>query len=84
MPIRRQLSEKENQVFKNCWNPVRDTGIFIKHHLFIYKRSIIDQNFKGVAQKKGCHVLQKFKIEIGVAGANFEPHPPNFVKIHIF
>ena len=24
------------------------------------------------------------KIEMGVGGAIFEPHPPNLVKIHIF
>ena len=37
MPIRRPLSEKENQVFANCLTPFRDIGILIKHHLFISK-----------------------------------------------
>ena len=32
----------------------------------------------------GCHALENFKIEMGVAGTVFEPQSPNFVKIHIF
>ena len=56
-PLRLLLSiwspfvNKENQSFGNCWNPVKDTKNFIKHHLFIYKKCMLEKNFKGVAQK---------------------------------
>ena len=39
---RRPLPEKENLVFENCRNPVRDTGIFIKYNLFIYRTRAIN------------------------------------------
>ena len=45
------FSDKEIQFFKDCWNPIKDTEIFIKHHLFVYKRSMLNQSLKGVAQK---------------------------------
>ena len=38
----------------------------------------------GVAQKLGMPYPSQLKIEMGVGGAIFDPHPPNFVKIHIF
>ena len=45
------FSDKEIQFFKDCWNPIKDTEIFIKHHLFVYKKYMLDQNLEGVAQK---------------------------------
>ena len=45
------FSDKEIQFFKDCWNPIKDTEIFIKHHLFVYKRYMLDQSLEGVAQK---------------------------------
>ena len=49
-----------------------------------YKKSIIDQNLKGKAHLKECNALEKFEIEMGVAGSIFEPHPLNFGKRDIF
>ena len=45
------FSDKEIQFFKDCWNPIKDTEIFIKHHLFVYKRYMLDQSLEGVVQK---------------------------------
>ena len=45
------FSDKEIQFFKDCWNPIKDTEIFIKHHLFVYKRYMLDQNLEGVAHQ---------------------------------
>ena len=39
---------------------------------------------RAFLKKQDCHALEKFKIEMGVAGTVFEPQSPNFVKIHIF
>ena len=45
------FSDKEIQFFKDCWNPIKDTEIFIKHHLFGYKRYMLDKSLEGVVQK---------------------------------
>ena len=36
------------------------------------------------AKNQGCHAPLKLKIEMGVAGTNFELRPPDFGKILIF
>ena len=41
----------KKQLFLNLSFPVQDTEKWIKHHLFVYKRSITDQNFKGLGKK---------------------------------
>ena len=41
--------QKKNQIFETYCFPVKDREKLIKHDLCIYKRSITDQNFKGVA-----------------------------------
>ena len=47
--------------------------------------SIKDQHLTKIWPKNwGCHALQKFKIELGMAGSIFEQQPPDFGKIHIF
>jgi hypothetical protein len=43
--------DKENLIFENCWIPVKDGNFFIKHHLFVYKRYMTDQNLEGLTQK---------------------------------
>ena len=45
------FSENKFRFFKDCWNPFKDTEIFIKHHLFVYKRYMLDQSLEGMAQK---------------------------------
>ena len=45
--------EKKKQFFSNFSFPVEDTEKWIKHHFFVYKKSITDQNFKGIPQKIG-------------------------------
>ena len=45
--------EKKKQFFSNFSFPVEDTEKWIKHHFFVYKKSISDQNFKGISQKIG-------------------------------
>ena len=49
-----------------------------------YRKSIIDKNLKGITHFKRLPCLENFKIEMGVAGSIFEPHPPNFGKSDIF
>ena len=41
------------QFFPNFWLLDRDTENFINYHLFIYKRFMLDQNLKDLAQKLG-------------------------------
>ena len=65
------FSDKEIQFFKDCWNPVKDTEIFIKHHLFVYKRYMFDQILEGVAQKMTLPRSLQAQIEMGVAGSIF-------------
>ena len=77
------LVEKKRTFWKFSF-PVKDTENWIKHHLFVYKRSITDQNFKGVAQKLGLPSPSQVQNWIGVAGSIFELRPPNFGQIHIF
>ena len=48
-----------------------------------YEISIINQNLKGIAHLKDCHALEKFKIEMDMAGSIFEPRPSNFGKSDI-
>ena len=43
--------EKKKWLFSNFSFPVRDTKNWIKYHLNTYKKSIIDQNLEGVAEK---------------------------------
>ena len=43
--------EKKKWLFSNFSFPVRDTKNWIKYHLNAYKKSIIDQNLEGVAEK---------------------------------
>ena len=45
------FSDKEIQFFKDCWNPIKGTEIFIKHHLFVYKGYMLDKSLDGVVQK---------------------------------
>ena len=45
------FSEKEIQFFKDCSNPIKDTEIFIKHYLFVFKRYMLDKSLEGVVQK---------------------------------
>jgi hypothetical protein len=44
---------REKQYFVNCWIPVKDGNFFVKHHLFVYIKYMIDQNLEGLAQKIG-------------------------------
>ena len=74
------ILEKKKQTFSNFSFHVEDTEKFIKHHLFVYKKSTTDQIFKDDTFKKGCHALYKFKIEMGIA----DSHPPYFGNILIF
>ena len=46
------LIEKK-QFFLNLSFPIEDAEKWIKHHFFVYKKSISDQNFKGISQKIG-------------------------------
>ena len=80
--IRGPFVSSNFQFFANFWVPDRDTENFIKYHLFIYKRSMLDQNLKGLAQKLGLPRPSQVQIEMGVAGSIFELRPPNFVKMH--
>ena len=44
---------KQNQLALPHCNTVRDRASIQKHHLFVYKRSMLDENLKGLAQKLG-------------------------------
>ena len=46
------FSENKFWFFKDSWNPIKDTEFFIKHHLFVYKRYILDQNLEGLTKEK--------------------------------
>ena len=41
----------KKKLFSKFSFPVKDTKKLIKHHFFVYQRSIFDQSLKGVAQK---------------------------------
>ena len=59
------------QFFPNFWVSDRDTENFIKYHLFIYKRSMFDQNLKGLAQKLGLPRASQVQNWNGHGGFNF-------------
>ena len=59
------------QFFLNFWLLDRDTENFIKYHLFIYKRSMFDQNLKGLAQKLGLPRPWQVQNWNGRGGLNF-------------
>jgi hypothetical protein len=73
--------EKKKKFFSNFSSHVEDTEKYITDQLFVSKNSMSDQNFKGIAQKKDCHVLENLKIEMSLAGSFFES--PNFLRSHI-
>ena len=47
------ILKKKKKLFSNFSFLVEDTEKWIKHHFFVYKKSISDQNFKGISQKIG-------------------------------
>ena len=47
------ILKKKKKLLSNFSFHVEDTEKWLKHHFFVYKKSISDQNFKGIAQKIG-------------------------------
>ena len=45
------FSENKFWFFKDSWNPIKNTEFFIKHHLFVFKRYMLDKSLEGVVQK---------------------------------
>ena len=54
---------KKKQFFLNFSFPIEDAEKWIKYHFFVYKKSITDQNFKGVSQKIGLPPLRSSKLK---------------------
>ena len=59
-------------------------------HFYNYKRNEFSSNLEGVAQKMGqlgpleawISRQKHLKLQMGMAGPFFKPHPPNFERIH--
>ena len=51
-------------------------------YLFVYERSMLDQNFMSMAQKLRLHAFHKLKIEKDMAGSIFELWLSYLVKIY--
>ena len=76
---------KKKQFFLNFSFPIEDAEKWIKHHFFVYKKSISDQNFKDMSQKIGLPRPWEVQNWNGCgADSIFESHPPNFGKSDIF
>ena len=61
----------KKKLFSKFSFPVRDTKKWIKHHLFVYKRSKNDQNFKDLAQKLRLPCPWQVQNWNGRGGRNF-------------
>ena len=59
------------QFFSYIWFSDKDTEYLWKHHLFVYKRSMLDQNLKGLAQKLGLPRPWQVQNWNGHGGLNF-------------
>ena len=57
--------------FSYNWFSDKDTENLWKHHLFVYKRSMLDENLKGLAQKLGLPRPWQVQNWNGRGGLNF-------------
>ena len=65
------ILKKKKNLFSNFSFLVEDTEKWIKHHFFVYKKSITDQNFKGIPQKIGLPCPWEVQNWNGRGGRNF-------------
>ena len=75
---------KKKQFFLNLSFPIEDAEKWIKHHFFVYRKSISDQNIKGIPQKIGLPHPWEVQNWNGLGGRSFWATTFNFFWKFIF
>ena len=65
------ILKKKKKLFSNFSFLVEDAEKWIKHHFFVYLKSISDQNFKGISQKIGLSRPWEAQNWNGCGGCSF-------------